>query len=91
MQGFFEKYCVECHAPGNPNGNDFTQLSNVQRQELIIRCGIAVTQDPSWNCSAIAPGISPAQFPIDDATHSNPKPSDAERARVVAWIDAGGA
>ena len=26
---------------------------------------------------------------LDDATKTNPKPTDAERARIVAWIDAG--
>ena len=86
MEGFFQKYCVECHAPGNPDGNDFTQLANVVHEKDVIRCGIATEQDPSWGCATFPP---PLQFPISDSTMSNPKPSDAERARVIAWVDAG--
>jgi hypothetical protein len=47
-----------------------------------MRCGVAVTQDPSWNCS---PSIAAKQFPIGNGA----KPSDAERDRIVAWITAG--
>jgi hypothetical protein len=84
-QGFFTKYCVECHGAGNTN-RDYTTITDVIRDKNIIRCGVAAAQDPSWNCASFPP---PKQFPITDQAGTNPKPSDAERARIVAWITAG--
>ncbi len=87
MQGFTEKYCVECHHAGAPMMLDFTQLPNVVMWKDTIRCGITPssgTWDTSWNCS---PNFPPKQqFPL--AT-SMIQPSDAERYRVIAWIGAG--
>lgn len=79
-QGFFQKYCVSCHAPGGSATPDLTQYANIVANKDIIRCGVASTQ--LSGC-----GVSPApkQFPIG----SGPKPTDAERNRLVAWIDAG--
>jgi hypothetical protein len=85
-QGFFAKYCVECHGPSDPTGLDFTQQSIVVTNKLTIRCGIAATQDPSWDCASFPP---PEQFPLSDSSGHNPKPSPAERLRVIAWIDGG--
>jgi hypothetical protein len=84
-QGFFAKYCVECHGTGNAK-RDYTTIANVIRDKDIIRCGVAVTQDPSWGCASLPP---PKQFPISNPAGTNPKPSDTDRARIVAWIDAG--
>lgn len=84
-QGFFATYCVECHGAGNAK-RDYTTLANVTRDKNEVRCGVAATQDPSWSCGAFPP---PKQFPISDAAGTNPKPSDADRARAVAWITAG--
>jgi hypothetical protein len=85
-QGFFQTFCVECHGASDPTGRDFTQYSVVKSNAPTIRCGVCVMQAASWACPA-----SPVarQFPIDDSTHSNPKPTDAERNRIVAWIGAG--
>ncbi len=85
-QGFFTTYCVECHSASDPTGRDFTRQSIVVTNEDTIRCGVCVQQDPSWSCPA---GLPAEQFPISDSAGTNPKPSDAERNRVVAWIDAG--
>jgi hypothetical protein len=85
-QGFFATYCVECHAASDPTGRDFTQQSVVVTNQSTIRCGVCVQQDPSWNCPAKPPA---KQFPISDSAGTNPKPTDAERNRVVAWITAG--
>jgi hypothetical protein len=81
-QGFFATYCVPCHAANDSTGRDFRSKSIVVSQRLEIRCGVAAVQDPSWACAAFPP---PRQFPIG----TGPKPSDAERARAVAWITAG--
>jgi hypothetical protein len=85
-QGFFTKYCVECHGVSNPDGLDFGVQATVVANKDTIRCGVCVKQDPSWGCPA---SPSAEQFPISDTAGTNPKPSDAERDRVVAWIGAG--
>ena len=80
--GFFTAYCTECHNSGDATGRDYTVQAIVLKDKAAMRCGVAITQDPSWNCAA-----SPVakQFPIG----SGPKPSDADRNRIVAWISAG--
>jgi hypothetical protein len=85
-EGFFTKYCVECHGASNPDGLDFGVQATVVTNKDVIRCGVCVQQDPSWGCPASPPA---EQFPISDSTGSNPKPTPEERDRVVAWIDAG--
>jgi hypothetical protein len=85
--GFFNAYCDACHVPGasgDPAGAqlDFTRYAMVQAKQAEIRCGVANSQDPAWACAAFPP---PAQFPVG----TGPKPSAAERGRLVAWIDAG--
>lgn len=84
--GFFTTYCVECHNASDPKGLSFGSQAVVVANRDAIRCGVCVAQLPAWGCPA-----SPAakQFPISDASGSNPKPSDAERERVVDWITAG--
>jgi hypothetical protein len=80
--GFFTTYCVSCHDPKDPAGRDYNVQAKVEAEKLEIRCGVASTHDPSWSCAASPPA---KQFPIG----SGPKPSDAERARLAAWITAG--
>jgi hypothetical protein len=81
-QGFFATYCVSCHSASDSTGRDFRSKSIVVANRLVIRCGVATVQDPGWAC---APSPVARQFPIGNG----PKPTDAERARVVAWITAG--
>jgi hypothetical protein len=80
--GFFVTYCNSCHNSQDTTGRDFSLQAKVAADATAMRCGVAAVQDPSWNCAA-----SPVakQFPIG----SGPKPTDAERARIVAWITAG--
>jgi hypothetical protein len=85
-QAFFTKYCVECHAPSDPTGRDFTKKAVVVSNAPTIRCGVCNAQDPSWGCTS-SPHAQ--QFPIADANNTNPKPTSVERDRVVAWISAG--
>jgi hypothetical protein len=80
---FFATYCQECHGPGDPL-RDYSMLAAVEAEGAVIRCG--VTAVALSDCSGFPP---PKQFPIDNATASNPKPSDADRDRLVAWIEAG--
>jgi hypothetical protein len=85
-QGFFTKYCVECHGVSNPDGLDFGVQATVVASKDVIRCGVCVQQLPSWDCPASPPA---EQFPISDEAGTNPKPSAEERDRVVLWIEAG--
>ncbi|MGH7286385.1 MAG: hypothetical protein ACRELY_33110 [Polyangiaceae bacterium] len=80
--GFFTTYCTSCHDPQDPTGRDFNVQAIVLQNKADMRCGVAVTQDPSWSCPA---SITAKQFPIG----TGPKPTDAERNRLVAWIAAG--
>ena len=83
-QSFFKTYCVECHNPTRDPMRDFTAITDVQRDSTTIRCGVASTL-----LSGCTGSPAPAQFPISDPSGTNPKPSDAERLRLVAWIEAG--
>ncbi len=78
-EAFMTMYCVDCHDGMTGAGRDFQVLENVRAESARIRCG---TSDVMLaDCSS-----PPArQFPIG----SGPHPSDADRARLVAWIDAG--
>ena len=79
MQTFFATYCVECHQGGS-SPEDFRNLDGVKAKAPMIRCGVAPVKESGCGASP-----APKQFPIG----SGPKPTDPERARVVAWIDAG--
>jgi hypothetical protein len=83
-QAFFASYCTSCHSPTgtDPGPKDFTMYSSVLANAPEIRCGVAVTQDAAWMCAAFPP---PKQFPVG----TGPKPTDAERDRLVQWIGAG--
>ena len=78
-------YCTECHAPGDPRTPYFTEQAPVVAHAAMIQCGVAVTQDPDWDCGTIVP----EQFPALASPPTNPFPSDEDRERLVGWIDAG--
>ncbi len=75
---WMRRFCVECHAGGR---RDYTTPADVMRDAARIRCGVSPDR-PLDGC-----GASPRarQFPIGDG----PFPTDDERRRLVAWIDAG--
>jgi hypothetical protein len=80
-KGFFAQYCTSCHGPSGSATPDFSVLANVVNDSAKIRCGVASTLQSGCGSSP----YPPKQFPIGNG----PKPTDAERARVVAWIEAG--
>jgi len=82
-QDFFATYCVECHEAGNTK-RDYTTIDDVIRDQDEIACGVSPTA--LAGCPSFPP---PGQFPIDNATKTNPKPNTAEREQLVAWIKAG--
>ena len=81
---FFTTYCNGCHAPGGSGYRlgelDFRMYALVMANAAEIRCGTAPAPGPA-DCSGFPPA---EQFPI-----AAPYPTSAERARLVAWIDAG--
>lgn len=80
-QQFFATYCVHCHGPGNTK-RDYSQDAQVQRDAMLIACGVTPGPQPLAGCPA-AP--APAQFPVGNG----PFPTDDERNELVAWIAAG--
>lgn len=79
-EGWFDTYCVNCHGVGNTR-RDYTTLADVQRDADRIRCGVTPTALPECDGS----GLRPRQFPVG----TGPRPSDAERTRLLEWLAAG--
>ncbi len=92
---FSNDYCVSCHNPTAPCGGsgchnagdpllfDMRQESSFVSRASTIRCGVAKDQDPAWGCGSTVPETYPK------IEGDNPLPTDAQRATVVGWIDAG--
>jgi hypothetical protein len=83
------KYCVECHnATTTEPKQNFNVYADVVGLDKTIRCGVAPAGQVQSGCptSGFPP---PGQFPISDSAGTNPKPADAERLRLIAWINAG--
>lgn len=94
---FVNAYCVSCHNPqapgcvgsrchtaGDPKMLDFRGREIIQRFPDALRCGVSLTQDPSWNCR-VAPNI----FPRGNPTCTNAFPPLEDRTRFVDWVNAG--
>src|SRR5580692_1869297 len=79
-KGFFATYCVSCHN-GTTEVQNFNDYSQVKALTATIRCGVAPVLESGCSDSPYPPN----QFPIG----SGPRPTDAERDRLVAWINAG--
>jgi hypothetical protein len=85
-KGFFTTYCVSCHNDDNSGvpTRDYHVLANVVREKAEIACGVAKSAVDATmrNCPASPPA---RRFPVG----TGPKPTDAERDRIVQWIDLG--
>jgi hypothetical protein len=85
-QGFFGSYCVSCHNDDKKGvaTRDYHVMANVVKEKAEIACGVA--KSPADATQHGCSGFPPArQFPVGNG----PKPSDAERDRLVRWIDSG--
>ncbi len=88
-EGFFKTYCVSCHdastAPAPPQNlpQNFNVFADVKGLDSTIRCGVAPKTEPQSGCSASP--YPAGQFPIGPG----PYPTDADRLRIIAWINAG--
>jgi hypothetical protein len=81
-----ETYCVSCHNDDNEgdSNRDYHSLDVVKGEGDEIACGLAKSPDV-WTARGCS-GFPPArQFPVGNG----PKPDDADRDRLIAWIDAG--
>ena len=98
-KGFFKTYCVECHNPTVPSPTsfpkqDFNIYADVKGLDSTVRCGVTPKGKVLPGCPATG-FPPPGQFPIsngmgpDPSVGTNPRPSDADRLRIVAWINAG--
>jgi hypothetical protein len=85
-KGFFATYCVSCHNDDKKGDatRDYHLMANVVKEKAEIACGVSKGQ-ADWSkrgCTAFPPA---RQFPVG----GGPKPTDAERDRLVRWIDSG--
>jgi hypothetical protein len=90
---FFGDYCTSCHNPsaactGSTCHNaadlpDFRNQADVVKLGPMIRCGISVHQEATWNCGSTAPESFPLLAP------DNFFPTDEQRAIVADWITQG--
>jgi len=78
-EAFIMSYCVSCH-PSASSTRDFTQYAVVKQNAHNIACGVSPIALPG--CSG---NPAPGQFPIG----SGPQPTDAERTKLVQWIQGG--
>jgi hypothetical protein len=84
-QSFMETYCVSCHNDDDQgdSARDYHSLEVVKMEASEIACGLAKSEQV-WTTRGCS-GFPPArQFPVGDG----PKPSDTDRDRLLAWIDA---
>jgi hypothetical protein len=85
-QGFFASYCVSCHNDDKKGDatRDYHLMANVLREKVEIACGVSKSA-ADWSkrgCSGFPPS---RQFPVG----TGPKPTDADRDRLLRWIDSG--
>ncbi len=79
---FFSTYCPSCHGGSSSASRDYRELEDVREDGAAIRCGIATEELPGCEGADAAP---PREFPRG----SGPKPTDAQRDRIVVWIESG--
>jgi hypothetical protein len=88
-QGFTATYCVHCHnattpAPSSDPGQNFNLYADVKAFASEIRCGVAPAGQLQSGCKGGGAFPPPGQFPA-----GAPYPDDAQRLRMIAWINAG--
>ncbi len=85
-KGFMTTYCVSCHNDDNQGSatRDYHMLQAVKAESEDIACGLAKSQEV-WSARGCTGGPAAMQFPAGGGA----KPDDAERDRILAWIDAG--
>ncbi len=68
--------CVECHGARGPGAYPLETPAQVKRVARTVRAVLGARSMPPW-------------LPVEGVASAPPRPSDAEIARIAAWIDAG--
>jgi hypothetical protein len=78
-------FCVSCHNDDNAGvaTRDYHLLANVTKEKAAIACGVSPPATFTQRGCMGAPAAR--QFPVGNG----PKPTDAQRDRLVRWIDSG--
>ncbi|HET6281405.1 MAG TPA: hypothetical protein VFH73_10570 [Polyangia bacterium] len=86
-KGFFTSFCVSCHNDDNSGTatRDYHMMANVVKEKVMIGCGVAKSAADATARGCAAGSPRPKQFPVGNGA----KPTDAERDRLLRWIDAG--
>jgi hypothetical protein len=84
-RGFFASYCVSCHNDDNRGDatRDYHTLAVVKAEKTAIACGVAKSQS-DWMQRGCTGSPRARQFPAGNGA----KPSDADRDRLLRWLDA---
>ena len=77
---FFPTYCGSCHPAKTSSDSDWNIYEDVLSEYDHIYCGVGIDDVPECG-DRLEPGHLPRG--------SGPYPSDDERLRLVAWMDAG--
>jgi hypothetical protein len=85
-KAFMATYCASCHNDDNRGvaTRDYRMLANVVREKTAIACGTAKSMT-DWSARGCTGSPPARQFPVGTGA----KPTDAERDRLLKWIDAG--
>jgi hypothetical protein len=85
-KGFFATYCVGCHNDDNTGdpSRDYETLANVVREKAKIACGVTRSM-ADWTMRGCSGAPRAGLFPVG----AGPKPADADRERLLRWIDSG--
>ena len=85
-KAFMATYCASCHNDDNRGvaARDYRMLANVVREKTAIACGTAKSMT-DWSARGCTGSPPARQFPVGTGA----KPTDAERDRLLKWIDAG--
>lgn len=83
-RGFFGTYCGSCHNDDNQGDvrRNYRVLTNVAREKNPIACGLTKSQ-ADWAARGCSKSPRARQFPVGNG----PRHTDADRDRVLRWID----
>lgn len=82
---FFPTYCGDCHPDYTVAQMDWTNYEHVVLEYDHIYCGVGLEFVPECEHPDGGEPHAPGHLPQE----GGPQPTDEERARLIAWMDAG--